>query len=42
MFYDSLNFSSAKAHRLLGFSCRHTLEQGIENTVRWYRDRGYL
>ena len=42
MFYDSIGYSSEKAARLLGFTCRYTLEEGIRNTVQWYRDNGYL
>ncbi len=42
MFYDSIGYSTEKASRLLGFTCKHTLEEGIHNTVTWYRDNGYL
>jgi nucleoside-diphosphate-sugar epimerase len=42
MFYDSIGYSVTKARRLLGFSCEYSLEQGIKNTVAWYRDNGYL
>jgi nucleoside-diphosphate-sugar epimerase len=42
MFYDSIGYSSDKAARLLGFTCQYTLEEGIHNTVQWYRDNGYL
>jgi nucleoside-diphosphate-sugar epimerase len=31
-----------KARRLLGFSPRHTLEAGLEETVAWYRRNGWL
>lgn len=41
-FYDSIQFSTAKARHLLGFECAYTLEQGIRQTVRWYKDNGYL
>jgi nucleoside-diphosphate-sugar epimerase len=42
MFYDSIGYSVEKASRLLGFACKHTLEEGIHNTVAWYRDNGCL
>ena len=29
---------SSKAERLLGWRPRTTFEQGLERTVRWYRD----
>jgi dihydroflavonol-4-reductase len=31
-----------KAKKELGFSPRHTLEEGGKKTVRWYRERGWL
>jgi len=42
MFYDSISYSTAKAKRLLGFQCEHTLEQGIHQTVAWYKNNHYL
>lgn len=42
MFYDSIGYSTAKAKRLLGFTCKYSLEEGIRNTVQWYRENGYL
>jgi nucleoside-diphosphate-sugar epimerase len=42
MFYDSIGYSTQKARTLLGFSCAYTLEQGIHQTVQWYRNNGYL
>ena len=42
MFYDSIQYSAAKAQRLLGFECRYTLEQGIRQTVDWYINNHYL
>jgi CDP-glucose 4,6-dehydratase len=30
--------SSAKAHRVLGWSARHTLEDGLRKTLTWYRE----
>jgi nucleoside-diphosphate-sugar epimerase len=42
MFYDSIGYSTEKAARLLGFTCQYTLEEGIHNTVQWYRENGYL
>jgi len=42
MFYDSIQYSTEKARRVLGFKCEHTLEEGIGRTVAWYRDNHYL
>jgi nucleoside-diphosphate-sugar epimerase len=42
MFYDSIGYSADKSARLLGFACRYTIEEGIHNTVQWYREHGYL
>lgn len=38
MFYDSICYSTHKAENLLSFSCRYSLEDGIRNTVQWYKD----
>ncbi len=42
MFYDSIQFSTEKARNLLGFDCRHSLEEGIRRTVSWYRENNLL
>jgi nucleoside-diphosphate-sugar epimerase len=42
MFYDSIQFSTEKARRLLGFACDYPLEEGIRRTVAWYRTNRYL
>jgi nucleoside-diphosphate-sugar epimerase len=42
MFYDNLEFSVRKAERLLGFSNRYTLEEGIKKTVLWYKEQGMI
>jgi len=42
MFYDSIQYSTQKAGRKLGFCCEHTLEQGICQTVAWYQANQYL
>lgn len=42
MFYDSIQFSPAKARQLLGFACEHSLEQGIRQTVAWYKQNHWL
>jgi 2-alkyl-3-oxoalkanoate reductase len=42
MFYDSIQYSTDKARRCLGFECDHTLEQGIRQTVAWYKTNHYL
>ncbi|NIM97028.1 MAG: SDR family NAD(P)-dependent oxidoreductase [candidate division Zixibacteria bacterium] len=38
--YWGLNVSKAKAE--LGFSPRYNLEKGAEETVRWYKEKGWL
>lgn len=42
MFYDSIQFSTAKARRTLGFECDYTLEQGVRQTVAWYQQHHLL
>jgi nucleoside-diphosphate-sugar epimerase len=42
MFYDSIEYSGEKARRELGFECEYTLKQGIENTIKWYKENDYL
>ena len=42
MFYDNVIFSAQKAYDLLGFRAETSLAAGIEKTVRWYRENGYL
>jgi nucleoside-diphosphate-sugar epimerase len=42
MFYDNIEYSIDKAKQKLGFACAHTLEQGIQNTVNWYKSKGHL
>lgn len=34
--------SSANANRELGFTPRYTFDQGIAETISWYRNQGYL
>jgi nucleoside-diphosphate-sugar epimerase len=41
-FYDSISYSTDKARRLLGFRCDYSLEQGIRQTVAWYKNNHYL
>jgi nucleoside-diphosphate-sugar epimerase len=38
MFYDSIGFSTKKAEDELTFYSRYSLEDGIKNTVKWYKD----
>lgn len=38
MFYDSIGYSTQKAETELSFTCRYSLEEGIRNTVQWYKD----
>jgi nucleoside-diphosphate-sugar epimerase len=42
MFYDSIQFSTAKAQRVLGFSSSYSIEQGIRKTVEWYKMNHFL
>ena len=42
MFYDSIQYCTEKARRLLGFECRHSLEEGIRQTVSWYKSNHLL
>ena len=42
MFYDNIEFSVAKAQKVLGYQPEISLEEGIERTVTWYKDNGYL
>lgn len=37
MFYDSICYSTQKAENELSFTCRYSLEEGIRNTVQWYK-----
>lgn len=37
MFYDSIAYSVQKAKHLLGFEAEFSLEQGIHQTVTWYK-----
>jgi nucleoside-diphosphate-sugar epimerase len=38
MFYDSICYSTQKAENELSFICLFSLEEGIKNTVQWYKD----
>jgi nucleoside-diphosphate-sugar epimerase len=42
MFYDSILYSTERARRILGFECDYALEQGIPQTVAWYKANHYL
>ena len=37
MLYDNIEYSTAKARRQLGFANEYSLEEGIKNTVNWYK-----
>lgn len=37
MYYDNLNFSSAKAWNILSFRNKYSITEGIQRTVRWYK-----
>jgi nucleoside-diphosphate-sugar epimerase len=38
MYYDSICFSTQKAEEEISFHSRFSLEEGIKNTVKWYKD----
>jgi nucleoside-diphosphate-sugar epimerase len=42
IFYDNIEYSGKKAMDLLGFEPDYSLEEGIEKTVRWYKDNNLL
>ncbi|MGA1870222.1 MAG: NAD-dependent epimerase/dehydratase family protein [bacterium] len=42
MFYDNCEYSTAKAKELLGFVNHYSLHEGIERTVTWYKENGYI
>ena len=41
-FTSDRRFSWQKAHNELGYSPRSDLEAGVDQTVQWYRERGWL
>jgi nucleoside-diphosphate-sugar epimerase len=41
-FSENRAFSSAKAHRELGYTPQYQLTKGIERTVAWYRQHGWI
>lgn len=42
MFYDSIAYNTQKARKELGFSSAYSLEDGMERTIKWYQENGYL
>jgi len=42
MFYDNIAYKVEKAERILGFESETELEEGIQKTVQWYFQQGYL
>lgn len=42
IFYDNIEYSSAKAQRVLGFVPEYTREESIRRTVAWYKERKLL
>lgn len=42
MFYDSICYSTQKAENELSFTCGYSLEEGIRNTVQWYKLNGLI
>jgi len=42
IFYDNIEYSHEKLRHLLGFEEDYSLEEGIENTVNWYKHNKYL
>lgn len=42
MMYDNIEYSVAKAKEMLGFEAKTSLQDGIERTVEWYKQKGLL
>jgi nucleoside-diphosphate-sugar epimerase len=42
MMYDNIGFSVQKAKELMGFEAKTSLQEGINRTVAWYRQNGYI
>ncbi len=42
MFYDNIGYSTSKARQMLLFTCQYTLEEGIRNTVQWYKQQNLI
>ena len=42
MLYDSIEYSTKKAEKLLDFTAEYTLEDGISRTVEWYKKQKLL
>lgn len=40
--YDNIEYSSRKLTCLLDYQPDYSLEEGIENTVRWYKENNYI
>jgi nucleoside-diphosphate-sugar epimerase len=41
-FTKDRSFDTSKLHDVLGYTCRHTNEEGIADTARWYREHRWL
>ncbi|MBN2143424.1 MAG: NAD(P)-dependent oxidoreductase [Candidatus Aureabacteria bacterium] len=42
MFYDNIEYGTSKSETMLNFKCDYSLENGIENTVNWYKLHNYI
>jgi len=42
MFYDNIEYSTQKAEELLGFTNNFSIEAGIKNTVKWYKEKNLI
>lgn len=42
MFYDNIEYSPKLAKKLLDFENEYSLEEGIKNTVKWYKEKGLI
>ncbi|MFC1806867.1 NAD-dependent epimerase/dehydratase family protein [Candidatus Omnitrophota bacterium] len=39
MFYDNIEYSTDRAEQVLGYKSSYDLDEGIKNTVKWYKEQ---
>ncbi len=42
MFYDNIEYSTEKAKKVLSFTSKYSLDEGIHNTVQWYKQHNLI